>query len=159
MVVLAYTDASYNPHINVAACGFCVLANGKMIKHEVTLVEGLGNSTEAEIFSVVLALQYAFLVKSVDSIFINTDCKTIVDMKNKKTLALELYETLEIIKEHKIGVTIQHVRAHGTNRMNNKVDRSCNKSLKQFIIENGKEKQSRWNRRRSERWNKTDHWR
>lgn len=138
MIVVAYTDASHCHKNNVSACGYCVLVNGKMVKHEVTLVGGLRVSDQAEAYAVTAALQYAFLIQGVKSITINTDWRTVTTMKEwrLKKYFTELYDTIEIIREHRIGLTLTYVRGHSNNELNNLVDKSCLKTLRQFINQN-----------------------
>lgn len=135
MTAVVYTDASYCHKSDVGACGFIVILNGKMIKHEVELVSGLKTPTNAEIHAIVSGIQYAFLIKNVRSITVNTDCKTTVVNRKGRKQYKELNETIQIIKEARIGFSIFYVRGHSENRFNNIIDQSCNASLRKYLKE------------------------
>jgi ribonuclease HI len=140
MVAVAYTDCSYSMEHRIGACGWVILVDGNMKSHKVILVGNLGTSQEGELFSVVQALQECFLINGVKSIVANTDCQAVVTASNRKTKKHrmpkkynELLETLEMIREYGIGVTITHVKAHCQNTMNNLIDKSSRKQLHNFI--------------------------
>jgi len=134
MTVTCYTDASHNQYKDIAACGYCVLLEGKIVKHEVILVEGFGGAGPAEVFAITKALQYAFLLKGTTGIIINTDYLPVIQMnKKRKKTWQEYHETVEIIKEHNIWIRIKHVAAHQNNKLNNMIDESCRKELRKAI--------------------------
>lgn len=135
MTVTCYTDASHNQYKDIAACGYCVLLEGKIVKHEVVLVEGLGSAGHGEVFAITKALQYAFLLKGVTGIIINTDYLPIITAKNKnkKIISQEFNETIDIIKEHDIWIRIKYVAAHQNSRLNNMIDESCRKQLRKVV--------------------------
>lgn len=145
MTVVVYTDASYCSQTDVAACGYLILSNGRPIKHEVIFVSGLKTPTNAELFAVVSATQFSFLIKNVKNIIVNTDCKTLLHCRLHKTKkgrvdVSELVETIEIVKEYGVGFSMFFVRGHGGNKWNNKVDISCNLNLRTFLNKQNNEK-------------------
>lgn len=58
MNVVIYTDASYNEKRKISACGYFILVNDKPWKHEVLLLGGVINNTQAEVYSIVFALKW-----------------------------------------------------------------------------------------------------
>lgn len=137
MTVVCYTDASYRKEFDIAACGYCMLVAGKMIRHEVKLVAGLGSPSNAEIFAITEAAQLAYLMEGVSKIFIRTDHESTVKRRKKRARFADLNITLDIIKESGIEIQIQHVKGHSTNHHNNLVDRHCRNNLRKYIKENG----------------------
>lgn len=143
MELIVYTDASYCFHSDIAACGFVVVKDREIIKHEVIMVAGLKTPTNAEIFSIVSALQYSFLVVGVKGINLNTDCKPIVTARKKRKKFLEMYDTIDIIREYGIGVTINFVKGHSNNWYNNLIDKSCITQLRKYIKQNNEKNHHR----------------
>jgi ribonuclease HI len=133
MTAVAYTDASYSSEKDISACGYVVLVDGKVINHEVLLVEGLKTPTNAEIFAVIKAAEYCFMINGVKNITINTDCKTIISRKRSRRHHMDLDETIAMIKEEGIGLNLVHVRGHKGNYFNNLVDESCLQNLRAYI--------------------------
>lgn len=133
MTVVVYTDASYCERSDIAACGYVILVDGKMKKHDILFVRGLKKPSNAEIFSIVQALQYSFLINGVKSITVNTDHKPTVTRRKKKLIFKELDDTVELIREYSISVQFFHVKGHSNNYYNNLVDESCNQNLKSFL--------------------------
>jgi len=150
MTVVVYTDASYDKEKDIAACGYCVLVNRKLIKHQVLFLSGLGKVSQAEILSIVKALEYSFLVNGVSKIIVNTDYESIVKRVRAKKGFEEFDATMEIIKEHDIEVQLNHVRAHKGDRFNTLVDRSCLYGLREYLekqkIKDAGSKNKGWNR-------------
>lgn len=137
MTVVCYTDASYRHEYDIAACGFCVLVSGKIIKHEVKLVSGLKSPSNAEVFAITEAAQFAYLMEGVSKIYIRTDHESTVKRRKKRARFADLNATLEIIKESGIEIHIQHVKGHSTDWHNNLVDKQCRNNLRKYIRENG----------------------
>lgn len=133
MNAVVYSDASYCHKTDIAACGFLVLYNGKMIKHIVYWVSGLKGSIHAEIYALTLGLQFAFLINGVSGISAFTDCKTIVNRRQIKERYRDLDITLRIIKAHQIYFNLHFVKGHATDRYNTMIDRSCNQQLKEYL--------------------------
>lgn len=133
MTAIAYTDASFDHRLDIATCGFVVIAKNKELTRQVHIVGEIGTIQNAEIYSVVQAIQYCFLIKNIDTIVIKTDHIAIITRKKKSISYQELDETIEMCKESGIEVVISHVRAHNGNRYNTIIDGCCNKALKKYI--------------------------
>lgn len=147
MTVTCYTDASYSHEKNISACGFCVLVGGKMVKHEISLVEGLGGPGQSEVYAITAALQYAFLMEGVTGIILHTDFMPIITRRHDKKRTgnrrpkldyQDFYDTVEVIKEHNIWIRITYVNAHADNWVNNLVDEACRQNLRKVV--SGKDK-------------------
>lgn len=142
MEAVAYTDCSYSDKYKIASVGFIATLKGQVVKHEIKFLAGVNSTRDAELYAVNEALQFLFLIDGVKNIQINTDFAQIAYMKisSKNPLFVEMKEILSIIKEHKIGVTINHVWGHSGNFYNEKIDKSCRKQLRKFInnIHSGK---------------------
>ena len=155
MILVAYTDASYCEKTNVAACGFSVYDEWILIKHEITLVAGIGNIQKAEIFAMSAALQFCFLKKGVKKIVLNTD-QVLARSKKQRDLRPEYFDLnliIEVISEGGVTLDINHVRGHHVSTRHNKVDVSCNKALNDFRIEHGEKTQNPyWRNRRPKGW-------
>lgn len=138
MNALAYTDASHCHITGLSACSFAVLVDGRMIKHEVVLIANCNRSGDAEVYAACLALQYSFLLPGVKRIQLNTDYlpltwirRTRRDKKHQNTA--EFLDTLEIIQDHGIVLSISHVKAHGNDKINNLVDKSSRTQLRKYL--------------------------
>ena len=142
MTVVCYTDASYRKDFDIAACGYCVLVGAKMIKHEVVLVSDIGSPANAEIYAIVQAAQFAFMINGVESIIIYTDYKAAVDGKKSGNKYKELRETIKMVLEYGIKIELVFVKGHSTNKHNNLVDQTCRFNLRKYINENGYSKTS-----------------
>lgn len=137
MTIVVYTDASYCNRKMVAACGYVLIIEGKMVKHTVVLAENVPTCTAAEFLSANLAIQEAYLHKGVTEIIIYTDCNTIITHRGgmgsrSKFMADELAETMEMLQEDGITLTKKHVKGHNNNFYNEKVDRSCRNELRKL---------------------------
>lgn len=133
MEVTIYTDASYDRHLKIATCGYCLLVDGKLIKHTVYFAEEVQRVVIAESLAVELALQEAFLMKGVVGIKIYTDHNAIITKKKDRQMWFsELDTIIEIIKEHDIWVRFCHVKAHNGDKYNCLVDLSCKKHLRKL---------------------------
>lgn len=133
MTIELYTDASYNNRFDISSCGFLVLADGKVIKHDVITILGLRNIGVAETWALTHGLQHCFMVKNVEKITAYTDHKTLITRVKRKLKYRELDDTIEMITDWGIELKINHVYAHKGNFYNNKVDNSCNKELKKYV--------------------------
>lgn len=133
MIMELYTDASYNNRFDISSCGFLVLADRKIIKHEVTTILGLRNISIAETWALKHGLQYCFMVKGVEKITAYTDHKCLITRIKRKLKYRELDDTIEMITDWGIELKINHVYAHKGNFYNNLVDRSCNNQLKKYV--------------------------
>jgi ribonuclease HI len=136
MTVIAYTDASHCHITGVSACGFVVLVDGHIIKHEVLLIHGLDGSQAAELYSIVHAPQYCFMLDGVRSIRLKTDCQTVVNRVKRKKKYQELNDTIEMIQEYGIFVSVSFVKSHSKCEMNNLVDNSSRKQLREYLKTN-----------------------
>jgi len=142
MTVVCYTDASYRKEYDIAACGYCVLVKGKMIKHEVLLVSEIGGPGQAEVYSIVQAAQFAFMMEGVKKILIHTDYKSAVDRKNRHRMNKkcerykELKETIEMITDFGVQIELFFVKGHSTCKHNNIVDKGCRHNLRKYIKDN-----------------------
>lgn len=146
MEVTVYTDASHDRTNKIAACGYCILVNGVLVKHTVYFIGEIYKIDAAEAFAVELALQYAFLMEGVTGIKVFTDHLAIITRKKERNIRYsELDTTIEIINEHNIWVRFCHVKAHNGDKYNCLVDKSCNKALKEFRRKYEGETK-RWNR-------------
>lgn len=133
MEVTIYTDASYDRHLNIATCSYCLLVDDKLIKHTVYFVENIHRVIVAESLAVELALQDAFLMEGVTGIKIFTDHVAIINKKRDRALYFsELDTIIDIIKEHDIWVRFCHVKAHNGDKYNCLVDLSCKKHLRKL---------------------------
>jgi len=137
--VVVYTDASFSQDLHVAACGYCILLDEEMIKHEVTLYENVLTPTEAERLSIQDGIKSALGIKGVRAIVINTDCKTLSDeckaSREKNTKNKELNDTILFINSINIGLTINYIRGHNGHTYNDFIDRSCRHHLRKLVKE------------------------
>ena len=106
MTVICYSDASYDLNTGIAVCGYCVIAGGKLIKHDNFIVEKTGNCGSAEVFAAMKCLEYAFLIPNVSNIILHTDYKNTVHWfaaklykKQRRNMYSELAQVVEIILE------------------------------------------------------------
>lgn len=146
--IKAYTDASYSFEYKIAVAGYIIRINGQMILHEVHIIQNVRHSNDAEIHAVLLGLEHSFLQNDISKIQLYTDCESLVTLyrsnklSQKKFLCGEIHETLKIIKDHGIKVSISHVEAHSDNYYNNKIDHSCRTHLRDFINKTYKKHES-----------------
>ena len=149
MVVSVYTDASFNHKKDISSCGFIILVNRKIIKHQVLLVKNLKTPHGAELYSIYEALCNSYLVKGVSCINVYCDCIKALDICNqsneerikwdynktkKYTILISDFNNLmDLLKEEKIITRFYKVRAHANNFFNNMVDRSCLNNLREYI--------------------------
>lgn len=133
MTATVYSDASFCYKTDVAACGFCAIVEGKLIKHQVQLVANLGTPAICEIFALTEAIQFAFLIPGVTKIVAFTDYEPILTRKKTRSKYEDLDITIEICRESGISVSICHVKGHSGDKYNTIVDKSCNKSLKKYL--------------------------
>lgn len=70
MTAVVYTDASHDQRIKIATCGYCIVLDGKLIKHEVYLYENVRTNNDAETLAITIGLQQAFAIKGVNTDFI-----------------------------------------------------------------------------------------
>ena len=82
MTAIVYTDASYSNSKLIAACGYCVLFDGVMVKHEVLLYENILTTLQAETISIIQGLLHSFMLKGITQINVHTDCLIIVEALN-----------------------------------------------------------------------------
>lgn len=136
MTVVVYSDASHCPQKKVAACGYVLIIEGKLVKHIVVLMENVPTCTAAEFLSANMGIQEAYLQKGVTKIILYTDCNTIITHRggigSTKFMADELSETVEMLKEDGIILTKKHVKAHNKDFYNEKIDRSCRNELRKL---------------------------
>lgn len=132
MTVVAYTDASHCPKLHIAACGYCLLAAGRLIKHSITLLDNISSPGKAEKYAITEGLQAAFLVKGVSGIIIKTDYKGAVNQFEDGAHKGELKETIEMIREYGISIQFSYVRAHRGHYYNTIIDESCRKELRKL---------------------------
>lgn len=143
MTVTGYTDASHCDINDISACGYVLMSEDRMFKHEMYIVTGLEKSTNAEIFSIVQCLQYSFLINGVKRIAVYSDCKSIVNCVNRKRRRkelVELIETIDIIREYGISVGLYFVKSHASDWYNNFIDKSCIHNLRTFLKNTNNEK-------------------
>jgi ribonuclease HI len=133
MTVTLYTDASFDHHSKSAACGFCLLIAGKLVKHQVLLVGNVEKPCDAEIFAITQAIQCAFLLPGVTKISAHTDYLPILTRKKRRWRYAELDETLNMCAENNILVAITYVKAHSGDKYNTLVDVSCRQNLKKLL--------------------------
>lgn len=127
-----YTDASYRSDLDISACGFVVFIDKEIIKHSVTLVSGLGGSGNAEVYSMVEALEFTYLIKEVSHIILKTDHQgTVLTRKHKRVT--EPWKTISKIKKHGVIVEVFYVKAHSKCDGNRLIDKSCRKELKKHL--------------------------
>lgn len=145
MTVVCYTDASYRKEYDIAACGYCVRVFGKMVKHCVEIIYNIGGPGHAEVYAIVQAAQFAFMIKGVEIIIIYTDYQGAVDGRKRGKKYDELRKTIEMISDFGINIELIYVKAHSINKHNNLVDRECRANLRKYIKENGINKTKRRN--------------
>lgn len=141
MRVIAYTDASHCGVNKVSACGFIVLFNGKMIKHEITFLGDINSTQYAETFAIVNALQYCFLLDGVSEIKICTDCLAAVhcfntmrrSLRKRRIVFNEMIDTLEEIMNFGIFVEMEKIKSHSGNKFNDFIDQSSRHQLKKYL--------------------------
>lgn len=149
MEVVVYTDASCSNPLNISACGFLAMHGTKSIRHEIVLWSGLRNSIVAEVYAIVHALHYCFLLKDIRNIVVYTEMDFIVRQQfNKKwhwdsPVFNELIDTLDEINNYNVSVEFVKVKAHSHDRLNNKIDNSVRKVLREYL----KKEQPRWQQR------------
>lgn len=140
MIVTAYTDGSHRHWERVGACGFVAIVEGRIIKHEVVFIE-TGSTFICEFIAIINALQYCFLLKDVTRIIIRTDLRAATyyctrGVKRKKREAYfvtEFIDTLDIIREHNIEVSVEYVKAHSNDKYNTFIDSSARTQLRIFL--------------------------
>lgn len=147
MTAIVYSDASYSYKQDISACGFCVLVDGALVKHQVQLISGIGATHKAEIFALVCAIQFAFLLNGVTEIKAYTDYLSVITRKSKKLIYRDLDETLGMCLENGITVTIDHVKAHSGDEFNTLVDKSCHSNLKKYLYGKQKKRKGAYNNR------------
>lgn len=135
MEVVVYTDASHDNSSKIAACGFIVLKDGQLKKHEIAIVGNLLRSSDSEIYSVIHSLEYAFLIDGVSKIIVYTDHQpiTIKGAKIKGAAYVRLRQTINIIKEYKVRVVLTHIKGHTNNKWNTLVDVECRMALRKHL--------------------------
>ena len=149
MKVVLYTDASHCPVNKVAACSFLVRQNGWTTKRSVILIGSCHKTATAEIFAVIQALQYAFLIPDVSEVVLLTDYLPTSKYQRRGKAGYigfyldpcfkELKETIDLYDEYSIKLDILWVRGHASDRFNHEVDRSANKHLRNYIKKQGKQ--------------------
>lgn len=151
MVLQVYTDASFSWEKDIAACGFVILKNKQIIKHQVVLLEKIKTIYHAEFWSIYNALCNAYLIKGVETVCIYSDsiqalsvcnerlskshrsAKTRKSKWGKVDLFEDFWDLLAMFKEEKIRIQFYKVKAHSNNQFNNMVDRSCLKHLREHL--------------------------
>jgi len=139
MTVEVFSDASHSSQTFVAACGYVVLSDKVVVKHEVSLLGNVKSVLLAEFKAAIFGLQYAFLLEGVVKIILYTDCLAIVQywqkarVKRKRIFVVEFLETVETILDFEVEVECVHVRAHANNKMNNFIDKSCRNQLRKYL--------------------------
>lgn len=130
--ILIYTDASCSYEKGISACGYVILRDGEMIKHEVLLVSNINTPDEAELFAICKALTVAYQLPLVRRITLNTDSKNIHEQYIQNPIA-EKFSNLDrwVKKIRNKGMKFEFnwVRGHGSNYHNNLIDNSCRKVL------------------------------
>ena len=137
MTVTVYTDASHCQRTDIAVCGFAIVVNDVLVRHQVVIISECKTSGDAEFYAATLGLQEAFMQKDVLNINLMVDFIAICFFKNaykakKKPRAHEYSETIKMIVEEGIGLSVNHVKAHNKNVYNNKVDLSCRNTLRKY---------------------------
>lgn len=142
MVLQVYTDASFSWERDIAACGFVILKDQSVIKHQVVLLERIKTIYHAEFWSIYNALCNAYLVKNISDVFVYSDnvmainaCKSRPKkMKwGKQSLFEDFYDLMGMFEEENINISFFKVKAHSGDRFNNMVDRSCLKHLREHL--------------------------
>lgn len=140
MIVNVYTDASYCDKTKIAACGFTVYSEGKMIKHSIVMMENVKNNNVAEAIAATEGISYCFLLDGVGLIYLHTDCLGIKDCKvpNKKGTRKPIYirefvEIIDIINEYNVKVHVQFVKGHGSNQRHSFIDISVRRHLRHYL--------------------------
>ena len=142
MKVTIYTDASSNQYKSISACGYILLKNGRILKHEITLVDEMKCSHEAECYAVFLSLIECFKFKNITQVNINSDNLMVIHtlrgkLKNTKLAGnkyfIMLQECMETYKQLNIALKVYKVKAHSNNEMNNKVDSSVRIELRKHL--------------------------
>lgn len=137
MRINIYTDASHCYINNFAACGYVLVHNGNLLRHVVTLVEGIHNTQAAECYAAYLGLIEAFGVKNMTQVSVKTDSAAVIQVitgkKLFKTNHEDLDEALAAYAEHSIKVRVAKVPAHSTNYFNNKVDNSVRNAFRKHL--------------------------
>lgn len=134
--ILIYTDASYSNQKKLAACGYVILRDGHMVKHEVLLVGNISNVDEAEVYAICFAINVAYSMPMVRRICVNTDSKNVHARWVKRPDDPRFVHLGKLIKKiHNKGIlfAINYVKGHANNRHNNLVDQSCRKILRTHL--------------------------
>lgn len=134
--ILIYTDASYSKDRKLAACGYVILRDGKMIKHEVLLLDNVVSIDDAELYAICFALKVAYSEQMVRRICVNTDSMNIHTQWLKypeKDKFFQLEKLRKKIQNKGILFAMNYVKGHANNRHNNLIDQSCRKILRTHL--------------------------
>lgn len=142
MILVLYSDSSYCQFNRIAACAYIVLQDKKIIKNQVTIMGEVKNSTEGEFIAATLALQDGFLVNDVTELILFTDCKSVVyffesrmyalSYRKREEICREFRETVNVINEFGVKVSVRYVKGHGTSQYNKMVDRNAIEVLRKY---------------------------
>ena len=128
-----YTDASYDKEMCVAACGFVLLRNRKIIRHNVYLVANVKNSGDAEAYAAKIALDRLPKIKAIDFVALNTDYIGLTKRnRGWAGVALEFKQALQKIQNTGATVNVRYVIGHAENKYNCMIDKSCVTELRNY---------------------------
>jgi ribonuclease HI len=140
MTVNVYSDASYCDKNKIGSCGFVIINKGRIIKHQVTIISNINNSSDSEVYSAYLGLIEAYGIKEIKQVRLFTDAQIVVAILNgrvgtkiKNKIYDELKEVSKAYSEMDIILKVQKVRAHSNDKYNNKIDISVRKHLRLTI--------------------------
>lgn len=138
MHVVVYSDASMSDIHEIATCGYIIIINGKEVKHDIYILEGVYKSTYAESKAICLGVEYVLEnIAGVTKITAKTDCKSLVTKWQKnKIFSSDFVLIHERIKNKKINFCFRHVKGHGKDQSNQKIDVSCRKYLRDHLKQN-----------------------
>lgn len=134
--ILIYTDASCSYEKKISACGYVILRDGQMIKHEVLLVENVGTPDEAELYAICFALKLSYSMPMIRRITVNTDSLNIHTQWLRapdEERFTQLEKLRKKIQNKGILFAINYVKGHRQNRHNNLIDQSCRKILRTHL--------------------------
>lgn len=121
MLVTIIVDASFCPTTKVAGYGYWIASNRGKLPGGGIIHANTPNSTVAELYAVANGLHIALfsgIAEPQDSIIIQTDCQTVLDVltgvgkASSKEMKLGLYAVTRIIEANHLLVEYRHVPGH-----------------------------------------------
>jgi ribonuclease HI len=131
-MITIYTDGSYNHPKRLCGSAFIAINNfGKIIKQEVKKYEAKTTSwnIESEIVAVHMALDFIEKEK-IKNVHFCCDLKNCVNHINgswrgKQEQSRNLYIRVKNLKTNGYKITVEHVKGHSGNFLNDLVDNLC----------------------------------